>query len=67
MRLIVNGQPVETPAACQTVADLLALPQWQNRMVIAELNGTILSGDQHKEAKLSEGDRIELVHFVGGG
>lgn len=67
MRLWINGKSSDAPEACRTVADLLTLPEWQGRMVIVELNGQVLAADHHEAAALSEGDRLELVHFVGGG
>lgn len=67
MKLVVNGQSVETPEECRSIADLLEEPQWKGRMVIVELNGLVLFGDQFEETLLSDGDKIELVHFVGGG
>jgi thiamine biosynthesis protein ThiS len=34
---------------------------------VVELNREILSRDQFKDIHVSEGDAVELVHFVGGG
>ena len=36
-------------------------------MVVVELNKDILERDTYDEFAVSEGDMIELVHFVGGG
>ena len=36
-------------------------------MVVVERNREILSRDSYPTVRLSEGDRLELVHFVGGG
>ena len=35
--------------------------------VAVELNRDIVPRDQWAETKLPEGDRLEIVHFVGGG
>lgn len=67
MKLIINGKPGEFADDCRTVADLLSLPQWNKRLVIVELNGDIVGKDNYINTELGEGDRIELVHFVGGG
>lgn len=67
MKLIINGKPGEIADDCRTVADLLSLPQWNKRLVIVELNGDIVGKENYINTALGEGDRIELVHFVGGG
>ncbi|WP_019912022.1 sulfur carrier protein ThiS [Paenibacillus sp. HW567] len=67
MKLTINGKAGGNAGNCRTVADLLSLPEWNGRLVIVELNGEIVSKDSYGETLLSEGDRIELVHFVGGG
>jgi thiamine biosynthesis protein ThiS len=36
-------------------------------MIVVELNRDILERDAYEDVPVSEGDTIELVHFVGGG
>jgi len=36
-------------------------------MIVVELNRDILEHDRYDDVPVSEGDSIELVHFVGGG
>ena len=36
-------------------------------LIVVGLNREILSRDQFKDVHVSEGDAVELVHFVGGG
>jgi sulfur carrier protein len=64
---MVNGQPVEVPGEIATVSELLAHFGLGAKMLIVELNQTILEKSDHSEAKLSEGSQVEIVHFVGGG
>ncbi len=37
------------------------------KLIVVELNRKILSRDQFGDVQISEGDAVELVHFVGGG
>lgn len=67
MKLTINGKAGVYAEDCRTVADLLCLPEWNGRLVIVELNGEIVPKDNYRETQLSDGDHIELVHFVGGG
>ena len=66
MRLTVNGDPMELPAGT-TAAALLDQLKLNPGLVVVELNLNILKRDDLAKASLSEGDQVEIVHFVGGG
>lgn len=65
MRLTVNGSEEETAAA--TVAELIAARGLTAKFVVVEYNGAILPRGAWADAQLADGDRLELVAFVGGG
>lgn len=67
MYLVINGDKVEVPNSVETVSNLLQHFELLQKVVIVEWNGTILEKASHQETKLCDGDKIELVHFVGGG
>ncbi|HKY97306.1 MAG TPA: sulfur carrier protein ThiS [Gemmatimonadaceae bacterium] len=65
--LMVNGAPRELERD-STVAGLLGSLRIDPRLVIVEHNRTILRDrDAYASLALSDGDVIEIVHFVGGG
>lgn len=66
MQLIVNGEPrrLESPG---TIADLIAALGLDPRKVAVERNLEIVPRSMHATTALTEGDRIEIVQFVGGG
>jgi len=66
MHIQLNGEPYELPAD-QTVADLLARLELAGRRVAVELNLDIVPRSQHAATVLAEGDRVEVVHAIGGG
>lgn len=66
LHLIVNGEPRSIPAPA-TLSTLLAALDLDPRMVVVELNREIIRRPRLGEVALANGDRIELVHFVGGG
>ena len=66
MKLTVNGDPLEVPQGT-TVTQLLDQLKLKPELVVVELNLNILRRDELQRATLSEGDRVEIVHFVGGG
>lgn len=66
MRIQLNGEAVELPEG-QSVADLLVRLKLAGRRVAVELNLDIVPRSQHASTQLREGDRVEVVHAIGGG
>jgi len=65
MRVTINGKPEEVQAA--TMADLLSTKGIEPRMVTLEQNGQMVSKDRLADTGIGEGDRIEILFFMGGG
>ena len=66
MRLYVNGEVKELSRE-STLLELINLLQLQPERIAAELNGIVVPRVQWPITKLNEDDRVEIVHFVGGG
>ncbi|OBS38365.1 thiamine biosynthesis protein ThiS [Pseudomonas syringae pv. syringae] len=66
MHIQLNGEPHELPDG-ETVAALLTRLDLAGRRVAVELNLDIVPRSQHATTVLSEGDRVEVVHAIGGG
>lgn len=64
--LIVNGEAVQTPQD-STLADLVAKMELDMRKLAIERNLEIVPRSQYAATMLQDGDRLEIVHFVGGG
>lgn len=62
----LNGKDRELDGG-HTVRTLLETLDLKPGMVVVELNRTILERDSYDRVNVSDGDTIELVHFVGGG
>lgn len=69
MDLVINGQPRSLPelAAGATLADLLTALSLKADRIAVEHNGSIVSRPAWPDTAIGEGDRLEIVHFVGGG
>ena len=67
--LTINGQPREFAALepQATVAQLVAARDLKGDRVAVELNHEIAQRTRWDELRLQSGDRLEIVHFVGGG
>lgn len=66
MDILMNGEKTCIPARC-TVADLLVERGLGERQVAVEVNSAIVPRSAHATHVLLEGDRIEIVHALGGG
>jgi thiamine biosynthesis protein ThiS len=65
MNLTINGEPQVSSA--ETLAALVAGLGMKPDRVAIELNREIVPRDQWPHTPLHDGDRLEIVHFVGGG
>lgn len=66
MKLEINGQPREFTQT-NTLAELIAELGIKADRVAVELNREIVARDRWSSTALRDGDRLEIVHFVGGG
>lgn len=69
MKLHINGDErtfSDTPASF-TLATLVEILGMKVDRVAVELNRDIVTRERWAETVLNEGDRLEIVHFVGGG
>ena len=66
MRIQVNGE-ARAAVADASVADLLRDLDIRGERVAVELNLEILDRKEFETRKLREGDRVEVLSFIGGG
>ena len=66
IKIVVNGDERELRPG-MTITDLLSDLGLHPRLIVVEHNREILDRDVFSTTPLSDGDALELVHFVGGG
>jgi sulfur carrier protein len=66
MKIQINGEDRDFPVSLSLEALLSQLGMKADRVAI-ELNRTIVAREAWTRTALKEGDRLEIVHFVGGG
>lgn len=66
MHIQLNGEAFELPDG-ETVAGLIDRLDLAGRRVAVELNLDIVPRSQHATTALRDGDRVEVVHAIGGG
>ena len=64
--IIVNGKEINLTKDT-SVAEYLDQNRYQVKRIAVELNGDILPKYSYSDTMLKDGDRLEVVTFVGGG
>ncbi len=66
MKLVINGE-AHTFDAPLTLAELIERLGLTGRRIAVEHNLEIVPRSQFAETRLADGDRLEIVHAIGGG
>ena len=66
MRLYVNGESIEL-SGTPSLAELITQLDLPAARIAVELNREVVRRADWSSTMLKEDDRIEIVHFVGGG
>jgi len=66
MQIQVNGEALDV-ADNATLAELIEQLQLTGKRIAIELNLEIIPRSEHPATRLSAGDRVEIVHAIGGG
>jgi sulfur carrier protein len=66
MHIQVNGKALEMPARSNLQGLIEHLKLGQRRLAV-EMNGEIVPRSEYAQRALNDGDRLEIVHAIGGG
>jgi sulfur carrier protein len=69
LALVINGQArsFENLSSPTTLVEVVAEMSLKGDRIAVELNGEIAQRARWQQIDVSNGDRLEVVHFVGGG
>ncbi|WP_110927140.1 sulfur carrier protein ThiS [Bacillus massiliglaciei] len=67
MVIQLNGNQVDLPEEIHNVEQLLSHYHLEDKIVVVEVNRDIIPKETYPASGLSNGDRVEIIHFVGGG
>ncbi|MFZ3341090.1 MAG: sulfur carrier protein ThiS [Terriglobales bacterium] len=65
MNVTINGEP--RTASAENLSALVEELRMKPDRVAIELNRQIVPRDRWPQTPLTDGDQLEIVHFVGGG
>lgn len=66
MKVFINGEAREVSQAVDldSLLELFSLPK---QRIAIEVNEEVVRRKDWEQTKVNDGDKIEIVHFVGGG
>jgi len=66
VKLTLNGE-IHTLPDDLTISGLIAHLGLPNKKIAVERNLEVVPKSTFSEVKLSDGDKLEIIHFIGGG
>jgi sulfur carrier protein len=66
MQVLINGQNQHFDSD-MTISDLLQQSGLVGKRIAVEVNESIVPRSQHSNTLVTEGDKIEIIHAIGGG
>ena len=66
MEIVLNGEP-RTVGADLSLASLLTELGLAGKRLAVEVNRDIVPRGEHATRRLADGDRVEIIHAIGGG
>ena len=66
MQIQLNGE-TKTVDAGSSLLQLIDQLELTGKRIAVEINEDIIPRSEHADTRLQEGDRIEIVHAIGGG
>ena len=65
-KIQLNGKKISIKSKF-SIQDLLKKYNLANKKIAIEYNGAIVPKINYKKKYLNNGDKVEIVHFIGGG
>ena len=67
MKLKINGEIKEFESNLKNISELLKALNVNSKFVAVELNGSVVYKENFETTEVKDGDKVEVVSFVGGG
>lgn len=67
MQIQLNGEALTLEPDTRSVAELVQFLGLAGRRIAVEVNEEIVPRSEYGSTRIGEGDRVEVVHAIGGG
>ena len=67
MKITLNNRPEELPAEDISVQELITLKNFTFKLLVTKVNGKLIKKDEREMARISDGDKVDIIHLISGG
>jgi len=67
IKLNHKKEEINTKKNSITVEELLSIKNFTFELLVVKINGELIKKEQYSNAKISEGDNVQVIHVFGGG
>ena len=67
MKIILNGKIKKVSDKAKTLEEFLILLKYDPEKTLVSVNGNVVEKKNFSKTALSDGDKVEVFSFVGGG
>ena len=67
MKITLNNRPEELPAEDISVQELISLKNFTFKLLVTKVNGKLIKKDEREMARISDGDKVDIIHLISGG
>jgi thiamine biosynthesis protein ThiS len=67
MKITLNNRPEELQAEEITVQELITLKNFTFKLLVTKVNDHLIKKDERDKARISDGDKVDIIHLISGG
>jgi sulfur carrier protein len=67
MKIKLNNRDESFDPSELTISELLELKNFTFKMMVIKINGELIKKSQYSDAKVVDGDDVQILHMISGG
>lgn len=67
MTITLNNRTESFDFEVLTISELLKIKNFSFKLLVIKINGQLIKKDKYIEAKVKDGDKVDIIHMISGG
>lgn len=67
MKISLNNRPEYFESEGLCIDEILHLKNFTFKMMVVKINGKLVKKDQYSQARVFDGDELQIIHMISGG